>query len=52
MKVNFAPPELIIQIKRFKRNEKGFKQKNYQRVIFPMEKLDITEFVEKPNPFV
>ena len=50
MKVNFAPPDLIIQI--FKSNEKGDKQKNYQRVIYPMEKLDITEFVEKQNPFV
>ncbi len=48
MKVNFSPADLIIQ--RFKNNEKGDKQKNYQRVIFPMEKLDITEFVEKLNP--
>ncbi len=50
MKANFALAEFIIQ--RFKSNEKGKKQKNYQRIIYPMEKLDITEFEEKPNPFV
>ncbi len=49
MKANFAPAELIIQ--RFKRNEKGEKQKNYKRIIYPMEKLDITEFEEKPIHF-